>query len=309
MEVPAYRPPSEAQSMLIRVTRNCPWNKCAFCGMYRGKKFSIRTPEEIKKEIIRLRSLYEKTKENRTSTKPLLWENSLELFHFPWLFEEDLTAFIADSDSLVMKPYQLAEIIGFLRKTFPEIKRVTCYARAKTILRRSLDELKVLKTAGLDRLHIGLETGNDELLQLINKGTTSQGMITAGLLAKEAGFSLSLYVILGLGGKLWWEQHALDTAKVLNEVNPHFIRIRTLRIIPETPLQEMREKGLFVPASKIDILKEELLLIENLRLSSEFVSDHISNLLMLNGKLPEAKDQFSAEIQDLLSRMEGLQTK
>jgi len=276
-DLPPYRPPSEAYSVLIRATRGCPWNRCTFCGMYKEESFEIKSPEEIKKDI----------------------DAALE-FYGPraWRF------FIGDSNSLVMKTADLVEVLHYLYKKFPNIKRVTSYARAKTVRRKNPEDLIRLKEAGLTRLHVGLETGDAGLLAFIKKGATPDQMIEGGKKALEAGFELSLYVLLGIGGEEHWEEHAMGTANVLNAVDPHFIRVRTLVPYPGTPIFDQIRAGAFSPASPETILKETLKLVENLQVHSEFLSDHISNLVNLNGKFPEAQPGMIKTMRTILNEIE-----
>lgn len=273
-EQPPFRPPSEAHSLLLRVTRNCPWNQCLFCCMYKGEKFERREVEDVKQDIREMEKFYYKG--------------------------EVKTAFIADSDSLAMSTKDLVEIIKFLYQTFPTIERLTSYARARTIYKKTTEELKELKSAGLTRLHLGLETGADELLKFIKKGMTPEEAIGAGKKIRDAKIELSEYVILGLGGKKWWREHALATADVLNKINPDFIRVRTLVLLPIIPLYEKLGTGEFELSSIDEILMEEKLLIENLEVTSEFVSDHVSNYLNIQGKLPEDKEKMIKNIEEML---------
>nr|MDO8089959.1 radical SAM protein [Candidatus Sigynarchaeota archaeon] len=264
-EFPPYRPPSEAYSMLIRVTRNCPWNKCAFCNMYKGQRFSRRPLEDVKRDISMAADVY----------------------------GERPTMFWGDSNSIILKTEELEELLNHTYKVYPNLKRVTSYARAKTIIRtKTVQELKRLHEAGLTRLHVGLETGDDWLLRFINKGATAEEMVKAGRMVVESGIELSEYVILGLGGVERSETHAKETAKVLNQIDPAFIRVRTLVPIPTTPLYEVFEKGLLHLCSPLDVLKETRSLIAELEVNSEFLSDHVSNYLPVNGKLPEDKDDL-----------------
>lgn len=198
-------------------------------------------------------------------------------------------AFIGDSNSLVVKADLLIEILRFLYQSFPNIERVTSYARAKTIVRKELYELRELSRAGLVRLHVGLESGDAETLRFIKKGVTLEEMIEGGLKAKEAGFELSLYILLGIGGAKRWKEHADGTVAVLNKIDPHFIRVRTLILQPESPLFEMRERGEFAIPSPDAILREERRIITGLKVTSQFLSDHISNYLPLHGKMPDDK--------------------
>jgi radical SAM superfamily enzyme YgiQ (UPF0313 family) len=180
---------------------------------------------------------------------------------------------------------------------------VTSYARAKTLGKKPIEDLKRIYQAGLNRLHVGLETGDRDLLKEIEKGATPEEMIEAGRKAKEAGFEYSLYVLLGIGGEGKWEAHARGTAEVLNQIDPHFIRVRTFIPQPGSPLYEAMEEGRFRLATSETILKETKLLLEELRVTSQFLSDHISNLLPLHGKLPEDKEKMiqmlEAALKDL----------
>ena len=275
-DFPPFRPPSEASSLLLRVTRGCPWNRCSFCSMYKGTKFEIRDREEILGDIELARDLYG---------------------------DKVMTIFIGDSNSLVAKTELLVEILGALLSSFPHIERVTSYARAKTIAKKPLEDLRKIYQAGLTRLHVGLETGDRELLKEIEKGATPEEMIEAGRRAKEAGFEYSLYVLLGIGGEERWEQHARGTAEVLNQVDPHFIRVRTFIAQPGSKLYEAVTEGRFHPALPETILKETKLLLEELHVTSHFLSDHVSNLLPLHGKLHEEKERMIQMIDDALSSL------
>jgi radical SAM superfamily enzyme YgiQ (UPF0313 family) len=242
--------------------------------MYKGMKFEIRDLEEILGDIELAKGLYG---------------------------DRIRTVFIGDSNSLVVKAEMLVKILNALFSSSPHIERVTSYARAKTIAKKPLEDLIKIRQAGLTRLHVGLETGDQDLLKEIEKGATPEEMIEAGRKAKEAGFEYSLYVLLGIGGEEKWEQHAKGTAEVLNQVDPHFIRVRTFIPQPNSPLYEAMGEGSFQPASPETILKETKLLLENLQVTSQFLSDHISNLLPLHGKLPEDKEKMIQMIEEALS--------
>ncbi len=304
-ETPPFRPPSEAQSLLVRATRNCPWNRCAFCyGIHWNRqKLELRPVEDIKQDIRNMKALADEiiawAEQNnyRDQIERVAASNGIL-----WLTNEGVkTAFIGDSDSLIMKTPELLEVVEFMHRTFPTLERVTSYARAKTVLSKSQDELAQLRQAGLTRLHLGLETGDDELLKFIDKGATAEEMIEAGKRVNAAGISLSEYVILGMGGRDKWEQHARGTARVLNAIDPAFIRVRTLIVFPGTPLQEAIDRGEFHQISAEEVLREERLLIELLEVNSEFVSDHVSNYLPINGKLPESKAEMLEQIDTVLA--------
>ncbi len=284
------RPPSEAESLFVRVTRNCPWNKCLFCHVYKGKKFSRRTVEEIKDDLLtmergasRVESYALKLDSSGKITREVLeyvYHHEPDLLQIAfWLYRGGKNIFLQDGDNLVMPAGQLAEVLAFIKEQFPTVERITTYTRARTAGRRSIAELTMLKEAGLTRVHIGLETGCNPLLEYMRKGITAEEHIEAGIKIKEAGLSLSEYVILGLGGRKMWKEHALETAKVLSKIDPNFIRLRTLAMREEIPLLEKVQAGEFQPCSDDEIAIEEKLLLENLSGTGYLVSDHILNLL------------------------------
>ena len=311
------RPPSEAYSLLLRLTRNCPWNRCEFCHTYKREKFSLRTSPEVKKDIDVVQQI-------TSDIRALSWRQGFggeitpALVHlilknprdYPesfrsillWLHAGARNVFLQDADSLVLKTDQIVDLLGYLKKAFPSVDRITTYARAKTISTKTVEELTLLFQAGLSRIHIGLETGYDPLLAYVQKGVTAQEHVAAGRKVKEAGISLSEYVILGLGGKGTWREHAMGTASVLNQIDPDFIRVRTLKILRTMPLHQKTESGEFVLLDDDGVIREERLLIENLeRLQSFFVSDHILNLLEeVEGKFPEEKGKMLTAIDRYL---------
>jgi radical SAM superfamily enzyme YgiQ (UPF0313 family) len=312
------RPPSEAYSLLLRVTRNCPWNRCEFCHTYKKEKFSLRTAEEVKKDIdivqeivSEIRTLSWRYGFGGEITVPLVNliledpKHDSDGFHSValWVYEGGKNVFLQDGDNLILKTSQLVEILKYLKETFPSIERITTYARAKTVSKKRVEELQDLNRAGLSRIHIGLETGYDPLLQYIKKGVTAQEHIEAGKKVKESGIFLSEYVILGLGGKRMWRDHAMETAKVLNQINPDFIRVRTLKVLKTMLLYQKIEKGEFIPLNDDEIVEEERLLVEHLEgITSTFVSDHILNLLQeVEGKLPEEKEKMLKLIDHYLA--------
>ena len=284
------RPPSEAESLFIRVTRNCPWNKCLFCHVYKKQKYSRRTVEEIKEDIIamheaslRVKAYALKAGDGVNITRDTLeyvYRREPELLQIAlWLYKGGKNVFLQDADNLTMPAEKLAEVLSFIKEKFPTVERITTYTRSKTVSRRSVEELKMLREAGLSRVHIGLESGYDPLLAYMCKGVSAEEHIEAGLKAKEAGLSLSEYVMLGLGGRALWREHALETARVLSIIDPHFIRIRTLTIREGIPLLEKVQTGEFQPLKDDEIVREERLLLDNLDGTSYYISDHILNLL------------------------------
>ena len=275
-DFPPFRPPSEANSLLLRVTRGCPWNRCAFCPMYKHIKFEKRKVQSVKRDI---------------DTAKEFTGGNVE------------TVFIADSDSLIIKNEEICQILAHLHDTFPSLTRVTSYARAQTLKRKSFESLKNIRSAGLTRLHIGLETGSAKLLDRIRKGAGPETMIRGCTKAKDAGFEVSLYVLVGIGGESGWQEHAVETAKVLNKINPDFIRVRTLTPQPGTPVFQWWNEGSFEMPSPETILKEQKTLIDGLSVSSEYLSDHVSNYAPINGSLPAEKEEMLSMIDSALEKL------
>ena len=296
-EIGAIRPPSEGgSSLLIRVTRNCPWNRCKFCygTPYNREKFQLREVEDIKKDIRAARTISDEIKQvswqlgyagqinnvvasTIIQREPNLSENYSFVTVFNWLSYGGHTTFLQDADSLIMRTADLIEVIKFLRETFPSLVRITSYARTKTICHKTLEELKDIKLAGLNRLHVGLETGDDELLKYIDKGVTSEEQIIAGKKAMEAGFEFSAYVMPGLGGPAMSEQHAKNTARVLNEINPDYIRLRPFVPRPNTPLFDEYQRGELQISSPYERLRELKIMIGALTITSHVCFDHMMN--------------------------------
>ncbi len=295
-ELGPIRPPSEAYSLLIRATRNCPWNRCKFCHTYKGEKFQLRSVDEIKQDIDTARAIHDEIKESaeiRLSSSINAAYYNVALF----LSSRGENAFLQDANSLIMRTGELAEVIKYLKQTFPSIKRITSYGRTNTAAKKTFAELTELHQAGLSRLHIGMESGYDPLLEFMDKGVTAAQHIAGGRKIVESGISLSEYVILGLGGREMWREHATETVRVLNEIDPGFIRVRTMSINNRMPLHKEIEAGNFIRATDEQIIEEERLLIERLECHSNYVSDHITNLLQeIEGKLPEDKEEMLAAI-------------
>lgn len=308
------RPPSEARSLLIRVTRNCPWNKCAFCGVYKDEKFNLRSRAEVEEEIDNAAKMVDLLKElslkegegGRISerlvqtvfNRPAVY-NDLGRTVAVWLYHGGTNVFIQDADSLIMKTDDLAAILNRLKTAFPAVRRITTYCRSKTAVHKSPEELTRLREAGLTRIHVGMESGCDEVLKLMRKGVTAAEHIAGGQKIKAAGFSLCQYVMPGLGGKRWTREHARETARVINAVNPDYVRLRTLHVSPGTPLMDMLASGEFVPLSDEEVLREIQALIHALEgVHTTIVSDHVLNLLEeLEGTLPGDKDRMLAVLE------------
>lgn len=274
------RPPSEAQSLLIRVTRNCPWNQCIFCPAYKGVKFSRRTVEEVKKDIDNMEKEY-------ASYKGMI-----------------RSAFLQDADSLVLKTSDILEIINYTKGKFPGLDRITTYARATTLKRKSVEELKELYSAGLTRIHVGMESGSANVLKMIRKGITPEDIVEGGKKVVEAGMSLSEYIMPGVGGKMMSSENAIETARLLNQIKPDFIRVRTFAMHPKSPMRKLVESGTFVTMNDIEIVEEIRLLVANLDEMHTYFScgDFSLNLLMqVDGYLDEKKPYMLSELDKFLS--------
>ena len=313
-ELGPIRPPSEAYSFLIRATRNCSWNRCQFCGCYKGCRFELRPVADIVKDIETAKAISEaikelawslgyggKVREVAGAVYQCQYNDSVRNVAL-WLWAGGESAFLQDANTLIMKTPDLVKVITFLKATFPSLTRITSYGRSKTAAKKTEAELKELKEAGLSRLHIGLESGSNTVLGYMEKGVTAEEHIRGGRRVMEAGISLCEYVMPGLGGKSWSQEHATETARVLNEINPDFIRLRTLHVRPEMPLWEKLERGEFELLGEDEVVAEIKLLIDKLEVTSELKSDHVLNLLPeIDGKLPEAKSKMLSVLNRYLS--------
>jgi hypothetical protein len=302
------RPPSESKSLLLRLTRNCPWNKCLFCPVYKGTTFSRRSVAEIKRDIDQISEIVDDIQ--RVSWKlgfsgkitgtvishiyPSKDYNPIYRHVAHWMYFGEGSVFLQDANSLIMKPENLTEILNYLRQKVPGIRRITSYARSRTLAGRKPGQLVMLREAGLNRIHIGMESGYDPVLRFMEKGSTAADHIKAGCLVREAGISLSEYVMPGLGAKRWWREHALATADVLNRINPDFIRLRSLRVPKTAPLSEKIDSGEIELLDDDGVVSEIRLFIENLDgITSTVTSDHIMNLLEeISGTLPDDKEKM-----------------
>lgn len=282
--MPLIRPPSEWRSLLVRITRGCKWNRCRFCGIYPhlGEPgFSVRSVAEIKHDIDLL-------KEYRPNAE---------------------TAFFGDADPLQIGVDAFAEISEYLRQIIP-VKRLTCYARASTLWKLKIDGIKILARAGLNRVHIGLESGDADTLRFHQKGQTPEMIKEVASWLKEAGIEISFYILLGLGGRDNWQTHILETAKLINETEPEFVRIRRLWLYgnesqfsgPGCPLFQEIHTGTFKPQTPEGSVLELRLLIEKLdRISTFIACDHENNYVQVSGCMKENKDEMLAAIDAFLA--------
>jgi radical SAM superfamily enzyme YgiQ (UPF0313 family) len=276
-ELGPIRPVDQADSLLIRTTRGCPWNKCEFCVNYRNMRFSRRPLADIKKDIAAAARYY--------GGHP---------------FE---ACFLQDGDSFIMKTEELLEILGFLKQHFPSLKKVSSYGRSQTMIKKSPREIKALCDAGLNLLYCGMESGADAVLKKIKKGVTAADHIQAAQMARQAGMEISQFIILGLGGQALWQEHARETARVLNRINPDFIRVLTIGVKKGSGLEKQLQAGEFQLQTEKNLIEEQRLLIEGLEgITSYYVNHHGVDLLMeARGQLPADKPKLLAIMDRYLS--------
>ena len=311
-EIGPIRPPSEASSLLVRVSRNCPWNKCTFCGLYKGTSFSLRSKEHVLHDLDLIKvcidtfKAIENKSEQESKTALLSLKNKLGRDNMwayssasSWYRSGMKSVFLQDANSLVIKPQDMIDILLRIRELFGSIERITSYARSHTIARISDEDLKALSDAGLNRIHIGMETASDTILELVKKGVDKNTHIVAGQKVKKAGIELSEYFMPGLGGNEYSSENATETADALNQIDPDFIRIRTLAVTPRSELFKDYEKGVFSRTNDTKMVEELHLLIQNLDgINSYIKSDHMLNLIQeVDGKLPEDKDKILHALQ------------
>jgi len=290
------RPPSEAASLLLRVTRNCPWNRCTFCSVYKKQKFSIRPVTDVIADIDTIhRFVTELQQEQRTPdviARTVLPDDQPAFFAArSWLAEGMESIFLQDADSLVIRPENLITILRHIKLRFPQVERITSYARSDSVARISDENMKEIAAAGLNRIHIGMETASDTILTMIQKGCTKAIHITAGLKAKAAGIELSEYVLTGIGGREFSREHAIETADALNQINPDFIRFRTLHLQDRISLFANATDCRYQWAPDLVLAEEIQLLLERLEgITSTVKSDHSYNLFQeIDGILPNDK--------------------
>jgi radical SAM superfamily enzyme YgiQ (UPF0313 family) len=271
---PVIRPPSEADSLLLQVTLGCSHNKCAFCGTYVTKRFSVKPLDEALAEIDWARSYVGDVRR----------------------------VFLCDGDALVLPTDHLLKIVDKLNQAFPSLQRIGTYANAKNILEKSQADLALLREKKLSILYLGLESGNEEVLRRAKKGNTAREAVDAVLKAHDAGMKMSVMTLLGLGGKELTREHARDSAAALNAMNPRFASFLTVVVLPRTPLWVRRERGTFKELNPVEVVKELREMVAGLELKNTVIrSNHVSNFVALSGTLPKDKERMLAEIDAALS--------
>jgi len=276
LEAPVFRPPSEANSLILQATLGCSHNACTFCGSYRTKQFRVKPFSQFREEVQEL------TRKYRIQPQRI---------------------FLADGDAFILSASKLLEILNLLTKEFPSVERISIYASGTNVQQKSDEELAQIRDAGLEMIYIGLESGDEEVLRNANKGITNQDHISACLRLKDAGFTLSPIIILGLGGKHLSQQHAVHTAETLNAINPPYLAALTLMLVPGTELHAQTKRGEFIPLTPIEILQELRILIDGLTKLTRcvFRTNHASNYLPLRGVLSVDQKRLLNTIDSVLS--------
>ena len=280
-DTPVFRPPSEARSFILRVTRGCAHNKCTYCNMYRGVQFMMCSDEDISKQIA-LAAHYGKESVKRI--------------------------FLADGDALVVSTDKLLKILHVLYETFPNLQRVSSYSAPQDILHKSVEELIQLKEAGLKLLYYGMESGDDIVLRAVKKGVTGAEAIEAGRRVTASGIKLSLMIICGLAGSKGSKRHAEETAKAINIIQPNMLSALCLMLYRGSELLDQYERGEFDPLSPAGIMREMHSIISRVEISNGhhclFRSNHVSNYVQLAGTLPKDKAMLLAEMEFAIEKLD-----
>jgi radical SAM superfamily enzyme YgiQ (UPF0313 family) len=270
-----YRPPSEAYSLILQVSVGCSHNKCTFCGSFKDKKFRVKSFEEIKEDV-------EEAKQYAQYVKKV---------------------FLADGDALIIPMKRLLPIVELVKESFPKLERIGVYGNAKSILKKPVEDLKRLKELGVGILYLGVESGDQVTLDRVCKGTTLDKVEQAAAKVKEAGITLSVTVLLGLGGVERSKIHAEETGKFLSRIDPEYIGALSIIVVPGTRLADDIEMGIFQVPDPYMLLEELAIMIQNTNVThSFFASNHASNYLPIKVWLPEDKDKAVQAINRVLSR-------
>jgi len=268
------RPPSEAESLILQITVGCSHNRCTFCPTYKAKRFRIKTFEEVKEDVD-------------------------EAAQFGWAIER---VFLADGDALIVPQPRLLEIMSYLKEKLPRLRRVGIYANAKGILKKTLDELRELKEAGLGIIYLGVESGDQVVLDRARKGTTYEKLLYAGRMVKEAGIKLSVTVLLGIGGRERSREHAVATGRILTEMDPNYVGALSVMIVPGTPLYEEQAQGQFVLPGPFEMIEELRTMLTQTDMHGLFFSNHASNYLALKVRMPKDKKDALRLLDSVLAK-------
>lgn len=277
-----YRPPSEAYSLIIQVTVGCSHNKCTFCSMYKDKKFKICKLNDIIHDLKEASEYYNNVKR----------------------------IFLADGDALILKTEDLKIILHSINDLFPRCERVGIYSSPKDILRKDIEELRQLKSLGLGIIYMGIESGSDEILNEINKGVSAKEIIKAGKSVKESGIKLSTTLISGLGGKEKWKEHALESARIVSEINPDYLGLLTLMIEKDTIMYDRVKNGEMQLLSPKEIMLEMREFIKDINVEKcIFRSNHASNYITLSGELNRDKQKLLNQLNKIIETNYGYKSE
>lgn len=271
------RPPSEAESLILQITVGCSHNRCTFCPTYKAKRFRIKTFAEIAEDID-------------------------EASQYSWAIER---VFLADGDALITPQGRLMEVMEYLNKKLPRLRRVGIYANAKGILKKTPQQLQELKDAGLGIIYLGVESGDQVVLDRVRKGTTYERLLEAGRMVKEAGIKLSVTVLLGIGGLDRSMQHAVATGKLLTEMEPNYVGALTVMVVPGTPLFEQQQQGAFQLPTPFSLLKELRTMIVHTDMHGLFFSNHASNYFPIKARLPKDKEATLRLLDEVVARRDA----
>ncbi|HEY3277121.1 MAG TPA: radical SAM protein [Syntrophorhabdaceae bacterium] len=277
-----YRPPSEAESLILQVTIGCSHNKCTFCGSFKEKKFRVRSLEEVKEDL-------EEAKQYARYVKKV---------------------FIADGDALIIPQKRLIPIVESVREAFPKLERIGVYGNTKSILKKSVEELRALKDLGIGIIYLGVESGDQVVLDRVCKGTVLDKTAEAAKRVKDAGIILSVTVLLGLGGVERSAIHATETGKFLSRIDPDYAGALSVIVVPGTVLDEEVRRGDFKVPDPYQLLEELYLMIENTHVTHMFfASNHASNYLPVKAWLPEEKEKTLKAIRKVLDTRDPSQLR
>ena len=308
-EIGPIRPPFHANSLLLRITENCTWNKCNFCTLYRDGKFKMRHMDDVKKDIDNVAYYVEMIEKNRSiggdfDMEKIMFEYNSLIFPrekdcyatvFNWMRIDNMeNVFLQDANTMVIKPQNLGEIVAYLKNRLPGVKLIAAYGRADTLAKITNDEFVMLKKSGLNMLHSGFESGCREVLEMLNKGCTPEEQIAAGLGAKKAGMEFNVFYMPGAGGRTLSSKNAIETAEVINAINPDYVRIRTFVIKEGSPMWDMKKRGEFDECTDIEKVLELREMLNNIKNCNGYiVSDHIINLL------PKIEGYFDKDLKSI----------
>ena len=268
------RPPSEANSLILQITVGCSHNRCTFCPTYKAKRFRIKTFQEIKEDID-------------------------EAAQSGWAIER---VFLADGDALICPQPRLMEVMDYLNERLPRLRRVGIYANAKGVLKKTADELLELKEAKLGIVYLGIESGDEAVLERVRKGATYERLLQAGRRVKAAGIKLSVTVLLGIGGRERSREHAIATGRLLTEMDPDYVGALSLIIVPGTPLSEEIKKGEFDLPTPFELIEELRTMIAHTDMQGLFFSNHASNYLPIKARMPADKEATLQRIDEVLAK-------